>query len=121
MLGLSNAMFEGVRIIELAQFVFVPAATAVLADLGAEVIKIEMVDGDPYRALNIGDGRVNKSANVSVAQNKGGKKSVALDAKAEEGRDLMVKRVETADVSRTSTRPASLARLNISLDVLRAR
>jgi crotonobetainyl-CoA:carnitine CoA-transferase CaiB-like acyl-CoA transferase len=48
--------FAGVRVIELAQFVFVPAAGALLADQGAEVIHIELPgSGDPYRTLKIAD------------------------------------------------------------------
>lgn len=117
----SNQMFEGVRVVELAQFVFVPAATAVLADLGAEVIHVEAVSGDPYRTLAINDGRQTASANLSMEQNNRGKKSVAIDLKAAEGRELFLKLIETADVFLTSVRPAALARLNISLDVLRER
>ena len=118
---LNNAMFSGVRIIELAQFVFVPAATAILADLGADVVKIEAISGDPYRTLRIADGRQTKSANLSMEQNNRGKKSVALDLKTEEGRELLLKLVETADVFLTSLRPAALARLSLGLDQLRAR
>lgn len=47
-------IFEGVRVVELAQYVFVPAASTLLADHGAEVIKIEPPGtGDPYRTLKI--------------------------------------------------------------------
>ena len=94
-------MFAGVRVVELAQFVFVPAAGAVLADLGAEVIKIEAITGDPYRTLRIADGRQTKSANLAMEQNNRGKKSLALDLKCEEGRELL-QLVETADVFITS-------------------
>jgi len=119
--GSNNAMFEGVRVIELAQFVFVPAAGAILADLGAEVIKIEAVSGDPYRTLRIADGRQTKSANLAMEQNNRGKKSVALDLKCEEGRELLLKLIETADIFLTSLRPAALERLSLGVDELRAR
>ena len=119
--GLDNKMFEGVRVIELAQFVFVPAAGAILADLGAEVIKIEAVTGDPYRTLRIADGRQTASANLSMEQNNRGKKSIALDLKTEEGRELLLKLIETADIFLTSIRPAALQRLFLGIDVLRAR
>jgi crotonobetainyl-CoA:carnitine CoA-transferase CaiB-like acyl-CoA transferase len=117
----SNAMFAGVRVLELAQFVFVPAAGAVLADLGAEVIKIEAVSGDPYRTLRIADGRQTKSANLAMEQNNRGKKSLALDLKCQEGRELLLKLVETADIFLTSLRPAALERLSLGVDELRAR
>lgn len=119
--GMDNQMFAGVRVVELAQFVFVPAATAVLADLGAEVIHVEAVTGDPYRTMQINDGRQTKSANLSMEQNNRGKKSVAIDAKTEEGRELLLKLIETADVFLTSVRPAALKRLKLGLDVIRAR
>src|SRR5882724_3678271 len=88
-------VFSGVRIVELAQFVFVPAAGAMLADHGAEVIHIERVgSGDPYRTLKVADGRVTKSANLSMEQNNRGKKSVALDLKSEAGRDVFFRLIE---------------------------
>lgn len=117
----NNQMFEGVRVVELAQFVFVPAATAVLADLGAEVIHVEAVTGDPYRTLAINDGRQTASANLSMEQNNRGKKSVAIDLKTAEGRELFLKLIETADVFLTSVRPAALARLDLGLEVIRER
>jgi crotonobetainyl-CoA:carnitine CoA-transferase CaiB-like acyl-CoA transferase len=119
--GSSNAMFEGVRVVELAQFVFVPAAGAVLADLGAEVIKIEAMTGDPYRTLRIADGRQTRSANLAMEQNNRGKKSLALDLKNGEGRELLLKLVETADIFMTSLRPAALERLSLGVEELRAR
>lgn len=119
--GLSNALFKGVRVVELAQFVFVPAASAILADLGAEVIKIENVSGDPYRVLKIADGRQTKSANLAMELNNRGKKSVALDLKTKEGRELLLKLIETADVFLTSIRPDALKRLSLSLETLRER
>jgi crotonobetainyl-CoA:carnitine CoA-transferase CaiB-like acyl-CoA transferase len=120
-MGLNNAMFAGVRVIELAQFVFVPAAGAVLADLGAEVIKIEALSGDPYRTLRIADGRQTQSANLAMEQNNRGKKSLALDLKRAEGRELLLELVETADIFLTSLRPAALERLSLGVDELRAR
>ena len=114
-------MFEGVRVIELAQFVFVPAAGAVLADLGAEVIKIEAISGDPYRTLRIADGRQTRSANLAMEQNNRGKKSLALDLKHAEGRELLLRLVETADIFLTSLRPAALERLSLGFEDLRAR
>jgi crotonobetainyl-CoA:carnitine CoA-transferase CaiB-like acyl-CoA transferase len=119
--GLNNAVFAGVRIVELAQFVFVPAAGAVFADLGAEVIKIEAVTGDPYRTLRIADGRQTKSANLSMEQNNRGKKSFAIDLKHPEGRELLLKLIDTADIFLTSLRPGALERLALGPEQLRAR
>jgi crotonobetainyl-CoA:carnitine CoA-transferase CaiB-like acyl-CoA transferase len=114
-------VFKGVRVIELAQFVFVPAASTILADLGAEVIKIEAVTGDPYRTLRIADGRQTKSANLSMEQNNRGKKSLAIDLKQPEGIELLLKLIDTADIFLTSLRPGALERLALGPEQLRAR
>lgn len=118
---LNNQMFKGFRVIELAQFVFVPAAGAMIADLGAEVIKVELIGGDPYRTMKIADGRETKSANLAMEQNNRGKKSIAVDLKTAEGREVLLKLVETADVFLTSLRPQALERLSLGLDALRER
>lgn len=115
-------VFSGVRVVELAQFVFVPAAGALLADQGAEVIHVEMVgSGDPYRTLKIGDGRETGSANLSLEQNNRGKKSIAIDLKTAAGREVLLQLIETADVFLTSLRPKALAALKLEVEHLRAR
>ena len=114
--------FEGVRVVELAQYVFVPASGTLLADHGAEVIKIEPPGtGDPYRTLKIGDGRETAKANLSMEQNNRGKKSVAIDLKSEEGREILLRLIETADVFLTSLRPRALKSLQLDPEDLMAR
>ena len=114
-------IFEGVRVIELAQYVFVPAAGALLADHGAEVIKVETPGlGDPYRTLKVGDGRETANANLSMEQNNRGKKSVAIDLKTEEGRKILLRLVATADVFLTSLRPRALKSLRLDPEDLMA-
>ncbi len=115
-------VFSGVRIIELAQFVFVPAAGALLADHGAEVIHVETVDrGDPYRSLKVGDGRETGSANLSLEQNNRGKKSIAVDLKTEAGREVLLRLIDTADVFLTSLRPKAIKALGLTPEELQAR
>jgi crotonobetainyl-CoA:carnitine CoA-transferase CaiB-like acyl-CoA transferase len=117
-----DGAFAGVRVVELAQFVFVPAAGALLADQGAEVIHIEPPGrGDPYRTLRIADGRITKSANLSMEQNNRGKKSVAIDLKTAAGREVFLKLIETADVFLTSLRPKAIEALGFGVEALRAR
>ncbi len=114
--------FAGVRVVELAQFVFVPAAGALLADQGAEIIHVELPGGgDPYRTLKIADGRITKSANLSMELNNRGKKSISLDLKSAEGREIFLKLIETADVFLTSLRPKAIAALKLDVEDLRAR
>lgn len=115
-------VFAGVRVIELAQFVFVPAAGALLADHGAEVIHVETVgSGDPYRSLQVGDGRETGSANLSLEQNNRGKKSIAIDLKTEEGREVLLRLIDDADVFLTSLRPKALKSLRLTPEDLQAR
>ena len=112
-------LFKGVRVVELAQYVMVPAASTILADLGAEVIKVEEPGvGDPYRSLVV-DRRATKGANFSLEQNNRGKKSVCIDLKSSEGRNLLCKLVETADVFMTSLRPAAIRKLGLTVEQLR--
>jgi crotonobetainyl-CoA:carnitine CoA-transferase CaiB-like acyl-CoA transferase len=117
-----KGIFSGVRVLELAQYVFVPGAGVLLADQGAEVIKIESTGtGDPYRTLKVGDGREVGTTNLAMEQNNRGKKSIALDLKSKEGREACLKLVETADVFLTSLRPKALRSLRLDVEDLRAR
>jgi crotonobetainyl-CoA:carnitine CoA-transferase CaiB-like acyl-CoA transferase len=116
-----GGVFEGVRVIELAQYVYVPGAGAMMADQGAEVIKIETIAGDPYRTLQAGGNRNLGSINLSMEQNNRGKKSVALDLKSEAGREALLKLVESADVFLTSLRPKAICALRLDVEDLRAR
>jgi crotonobetainyl-CoA:carnitine CoA-transferase CaiB-like acyl-CoA transferase len=116
-----KGMFEGVRVVELAQYVFAPGAGVLLADQGAEVIKVELTGkGDPYRSLKIGDGRETKSGNLAMEQNNRGKKSLALDLKSETGRNALLALIATADVFLTSLRPKALSSLRLDVDDVRA-
>ncbi|MFA7603509.1 MAG: CoA transferase [Novosphingobium sp.] len=116
-----NGVFAGVRVIELAQYVYVPGAGVMMADQGAEVIKIEAIEGDPYRTLQVGASRNLGTVNIAMEQNNRNKKSVALDLKSEEGREALLKLVETADVFLTSLRPKAIRALRLDVGDLRAR
>jgi len=86
------------------------------------VIKIETTGtGDPYRTLKVGDGREVGTTNLAMEQNNRGKKSVALDLKSEEGREALLKLVETADIFLTSLRPKAIRGLRLDVADLRAR
>ncbi len=117
-----SGMFDGVRVLELAQWVFVPAAGAVMADQGADVIKVENpATGDPYRGLMTqGIGAHVEGVNLNWEQNNRGKRSVALDIRTEKGRELMYKLIEGSDVFLTNFRPEALARLGYGVEDLRA-
>lgn len=114
-------VFSGVRVIELAQYVYVPGAGVMMADQGAEVIKIESIDGDPYRTLKAGGDRNLGTINIAMEQNNRNKKSVALDLKTDEGREALLKLIETADVFLTSLRPKAITALRLDVKDLRER
>lgn len=118
----AKGIFSGVRVVELAQYVFVPGGSVLLADQGAEVIKVETPGtGDPYRTLRIGDGRELGITNLAMEQNNRGKKSISLDLKTEPGREALLKLIETADVFITSLRPRAIRSLRLDVADLRAR
>ena len=116
-------VFDAVRIVELAQWVFVPSAAALLADLGADVIKVEdPKTGDPARGLQTQGFGINLgTVDPRVEQNNRGKRSVGFDIKQPAGLETLLRLIERADVFVTSFRPASLERLGLSLDALRER
>jgi crotonobetainyl-CoA:carnitine CoA-transferase CaiB-like acyl-CoA transferase len=114
--------FDGVRVVELAQWVFVPVAGALLADWGADVVRVERLDGDPYRGLATqGIGTDSGGMNLSVALANRGKRSLAVDLQRAEGLTVLHQLLADADVFLTSLRPAALGRLGLDAETLRAR
>lgn len=112
-------MLAGIRVVELASYVAAPGACAILADWGAEVIKVEPPAGDPFRQFFTSIGRDDAENRVFDNDNRG-KKSIALDLTHAGDAELMRRLLATADVFVTNTRPASLDRLGIGWEQLRA-
>lgn len=116
-------ILSGIRVVELAAWTFVPAAGAVLADWGADVIKVEHPEtGDPQRGL-ISSGIVTGAGGVNhfVEQPNRGKRSIGLDTSTPDGLELLMKLIETADVFVTNLLPDSRQRMGIDIDQVRAR
>jgi crotonobetainyl-CoA:carnitine CoA-transferase CaiB-like acyl-CoA transferase len=116
-------IMDGIRVIEVASWTYVPVAGAVLAEWGADVIKIEHPEsGDPQRGLAAmglvptGPGGI---AHMMELPNRG-KRSVGLDMRTEEGRELLLKLCETADVFLTNFRPQARRKLRIDVEDVRA-
>ena len=117
---MNDGAFEGIRVVELAQWVFVPVASALLADWGADVIRVDRPEGDPYRGLvTQGIGSDSGGVNLSVALANRGKRSIALDVRSPEGKRILHQLLETADVFITSFRPDALTRLGLDAETLR--
>ena len=111
----------GVRVVEVAQFTFTPAAGAVLADWGADVIKVEHAEmGDAQRGLRM-DGMSSADGNfepIMEGPNRG-KRSIGLDLANESALDVLYALVRTADVFLTNFLPAARRRLRIDVDDIR--
>ncbi len=115
---------DGIRILEVASWMFIPSAGSVLVDWGADVIKVEHpVTGDPQRGL-ITSGLLPGGAggvNFMIEQPNRGKRSVAIDLSRPDGREALLKLVETADVFLTNYLPHVRRKLGIDVEDLRDR
>jgi crotonobetainyl-CoA:carnitine CoA-transferase CaiB-like acyl-CoA transferase len=114
---------QGIRILEVAEHTFVPAASAILSDWGAEVIKVEPVGrGDAMRALgrtgiiDLGEGGVH----VLLEHSNRGKNSIGLDLATTEGREVLYRLAAVSDVFLTNKLPRVRAALKIDVDDIRA-
>lgn len=117
-----GTVLQGVRVLEVAEHTFVPAASALLAEWGAEVIKIEHVErGDAMRGL-ASTGVVNFGGGVHVLleHSNRGKKSLALDLKSEAGLEILYQLAGTSDVFLTNKLPGVRASLKIDVDDIKA-
>jgi crotonobetainyl-CoA:carnitine CoA-transferase CaiB-like acyl-CoA transferase len=112
---------EGITIVEAAYYYATPFATALLAELGARVIKIEPINGDPYRLLGRGGGDpVTALGHNNMVRAMQGKESIALNLKDERGRAILNRLVAGADVFVHSFRGRVPESLGIDFDTLRA-
>ncbi len=114
---------DGIRIIEVASWMFIPSGGSVLVDWGADVIKVEPMTGDPQRGL-ITSGLLPGGAggvNFMVEQPHRGKRSIGLDLSHADGREALMKLVETADVFLTNYLPPIRRKLQIDTEDIRAR
>lgn len=107
----------GIRVIDLTTFLSGPFCTQILADLGAEVVKVESLDGDSSRAIP--PYFVEGESAYFLAHNRS-KSSIAIDLKRPEGQDVARRLVESADVVVENFRPGVSARLGLDPQVLRA-
>ena len=115
-------VMKGVRILEVAEHTFVPAASAVLADFGAEVVKIEHVErGDAMRGLlSSGIALMNTKVHVLLEHSNRGKQSLGLDLTTPDGLEVLYKLAATCDVFLTNKLPSVRSKLKIDLEHLRA-
>ncbi|GAC1395150.1 MAG: CoA transferase [Mycobacterium sp.] len=113
---------DGVRVLEVAQWTFVPAAGAVLADWGADVLKVEHPQtGDSQRGLRqLGHITIEGKRNPVMEHANRGKRSVALDISMPDGHELLMDVARTSDVFLTNFLPDARKKLKIDVEYLRA-
>lgn len=110
-------LLKGIRVIEAATMVFVPSAAAIMADFGAEVIKVEAPGGgDIHRYGHLLPGMPESPVPYVFQVDNRNKKSIVLDLKKEEGREILGKMVATADVFLTSYRSKALKNLKMTYE-----
>lgn len=106
----------GIRVIDLTSMISGPVATMLLADQGADVIKVEPPSGDLVRAMGSG----NTAISPTFLSSNRNKRSVVLDLKTERGVEVLKELVKTADVFVQNFRPGAVERMGIGEDDMRA-
>lgn len=116
-------LLKGVKVIEHATYFAAPGAGGILSDWGADVIKIEPPGGDPVRSNfpTKGSDKEHLTDNPAFDSDNRGKKSIVVDARTEEGREIIRKLADTADVFLTNVRPGGIERSGLSYDILSKR
>ena len=111
---MDGGILDGIRVLDVASFIAAPAAGTVMADFGAEVIKVEPVGtGDPLRYSLRGPGYGQSPAHHEWFVDNRNKKGIALDLKSEAGRAVLYRLCETADVFITNMPQGPRERLRI--------
>jgi crotonobetainyl-CoA:carnitine CoA-transferase CaiB-like acyl-CoA transferase len=115
--GVQRSMgpLQGIKVIDMTTVLMGPYATQMLGDYGADVIKVESLDGDITR--HIGPTRHAGMGPVFLNTNRS-KRSIALDLKKPAGRDAVLRLIESADVLMYNVRPQAMARLQLGYDVI---
>src|ERR1700743_393066 len=109
---------KGIRVIEIGTLIAAPFATRMLAEFGAEIIKIENPgQGDPLRRWR----KMHQGTSLWWCLQSRNKQSVAIDLKTREGIEIVLDLVENADLLVENLRPGALERLGLGWDVLSAR
>jgi crotonobetainyl-CoA:carnitine CoA-transferase CaiB-like acyl-CoA transferase len=111
-MGKQALPLEGIRVIEFVHMVMGPTCGLILADLGAEVIKIEPLDGDHTRKL------VASGSGFFPTYNRN-KKSLAVDLTSAQGKEVVLKLIRTADVVSENFRPGAMEKLGFGYEALK--
>ncbi len=111
---------EGIRVVELGFWVAAPAAGGIMADWGAQVIKVEPPDGDPFRGLFVEGAGMEAPVNPPFELDNRGKRSVALNLATGRGRELRRELIQRADVFLSNLRAKALEQFGVRYQDVRA-
>jgi crotonobetainyl-CoA:carnitine CoA-transferase CaiB-like acyl-CoA transferase len=119
---MATKVMQGVRVLEVAQFTFTPAAGAILADWGADVIKVEHpVRGDTQRGfLNMGGVKLDPLRHTLIEHPNRGKRSIGIDLSTPEGQEVLYELAKTADVFLTNYLPQHRQKNKFDVEHIRA-
>src|SRR5687768_6879682 len=112
---------QGIRVVELGVWVAGPSCAAILCDWGADVVKIEPPEGDPFRGIMAILGAQYAASNPMFELDNRGKRSLVLKLQDGRGREIALALIDQADVFVTNQRPGGLARLGLDYASLAAR
>ena len=113
---------EGVKVVEMATFIAVPAVGRMLADMGAEVVKIESAKGDNLRFTAPNEGRPSDPhEDMNFDLENANKKGIVLDMRSDKGKEVLNKLLDQADIFLTNWRPGALARQNLTYEDLKVK
>jgi formyl-CoA transferase len=110
-------LLDGVKVVEIGHIVMAPYATQFLGDLGADIVKVEAVEGDYYRNLGLGRSRGMTAQWMSVNRNK---RSIALDLKDAESRATLDRLLGDADIVVHNMRVKAIDRLGLGYEAVKA-
>lgn len=114
-----NKPLEGVKVVDFTLFVAGPASAKMLADWGADVIKVEPTNGEPFRLTGLGQGvPCDEDFNPCWNYLNSNKRGVAINLKDSDGMELMLKLISEADVFVTNYRTGALERLGLDYETL---
>lgn len=113
-------LLKGIKIVDFTTYAAAPCSVRMLADWGADVIKVEGFSGDPMRAFgaNLGDTPYTEEENPVWEYENGNKRGISVDLKTEKGMEIMHKILSEADAFVSNVRAASLDKLGLSYEKL---
>ena len=111
-------LLQGLKVVELATWIAAPGCAAIMADWGADVIKVESLTGDATRTF-FPETAESPGSPIFTMENRG-KRGVALDIAAEDGRQAILTLLKGADVFITNVRPGALKRARLDYESLKA-